>query len=155
VHRRLANAVQRNWPITLSFLCNVDDRKDIFAVESTYIQKYDFDDWPQYRLGETRKRIDLVLVDKSRKHLVVVESKLPKPNVGHSDKPECKCSICQLNTYECLLAEDLSAEPEWKECIIHKILILYMNAEARRWYKKHLEILNQCNIALKELPPMQ
>jgi hypothetical protein len=109
--------------------------------------------WPQYSPRGSNNRIDLILIDESNQHLIVIEAKLPKPIKSHGECSKSLCPICQINEYESMLKVDLKTENP--QVSIHKILLLFFNDEAKRWQKKHQHQINMNNISLQAFPPVQ
>jgi hypothetical protein len=150
-------------PLTQIIAAHIDVYQDLFlkcapgAKHPLRIWKTSFNlgdkYWPQYYPGRGKKRIDLTLIDESEQHLIVVEAKLPKPIRSHCDCSKNLCPICQINDYEKMLHEDI--ETENTQMTIHKILLLFLNEEAKRWQRKHQQQMKMSNISLQPFPPVQ
>jgi len=132
------------------FLKHVPDAKPPLRIWQT---SYPIGDkyWPQYSPAGSQKRIDLILIDKSEKHLFVIEAKLPKPIRSHGNCSKTLCPICQLDEYEQMLQGDQQTE----NVVLHKILLLFLNDEAKRWHRKHQSLLKSRKIALQQFPAVQ
>jgi len=151
-------------PLTQIIASHIDEYQDLFlkhvpaAKPPLRVWKTSFQIgdpyWPQHRpMHHPQKRIDLILIDKSNQHLIIVEAKLPKPIKSHGNCSKNPCPICQINSYESMLQEELIEDQN--QYTLHKVLLLFINTEAKRWLGKHQYHLEKDSIAFQAFPYVQ